>query len=85
LQANATLSLEFIAELKEYGIDGVRLRADCITQTDFKNVLIVWFFQYIVCYYVVFSTTLTLADIYENQLSREFGITRLITMIVMHI
>jgi len=36
-------------------------------------------------YYVVFSTTFDLKEIYEKQLMTSFGLTRLITSVVMHI
>ena len=36
-------------------------------------------------YYVAFSTKFKLIEIYEKQLLTSFGITRLITSVVMHI
>ena len=36
-------------------------------------------------YYVVFSQSIDLTAIYEKQLKTDFGITRLITSVVMHI
>lgn len=52
-------------DLSEYGIETIRMRNDRTTQSDFKNVIIVWSLQFILAFYVVFSTSLPLADIYE--------------------
>ena len=56
-----------------------------ITQHDLKNSLIVWSFQLCLCYYVVITSDFPLEDIYKPQLEVNFGVTRLITSIVMHI
>ena len=61
------------------------MKNDVITQHDFKNVLIVWAFQFCLNFYVVFRTNVDLECIYKEQLSPEYGVTRLITQIVMHI
>ena len=47
--------------------------------------LIVWAFQFCINFFVILSTQLDLAAIYEEQLSPQFGITRLMTQIVMHV
>ena len=66
-------------------MDDVRLRADVVTQGDFKNVLVVWLFQLLVCGYVVANTTIVLAEVLASQLTASFGASRLIVMLVMHI
>ena len=85
LQSDAPCSAKFIENLQTYGIDDMRLKSDYLTRTDFKNVIIVWSFQFILASYVVFSTELPLQDIYMQQLTVEFGVTRLITQVVMHV
>ena len=47
--------------------------------------IIVWIFQFCLNFYVVFRTDVPLEEIYKEQLTPEYGVTRLITQIVMHI
>lgn len=75
----------YMRELNEFGMEHIRMKNDVITQHDFKNVLIVWAFQFCLNFYVVFRTNVDLECIYKEQLSPEYGVTRLITQIVMHI
>ena len=62
-----------------------RLRNDVRAQHDFKNMLLVWSFQFCVNFFVILSTDANLEGIYRDQLEPSFGITRLITSIVMHV
>ena len=66
-------------------MDKIRRKADAISQVDFKNMLIIWLFQLLVCWYVVKNTQLVLDSVYANQLKTSYGALRLITMIVMHV
>ena len=74
-----------MSHMNKFGIKHIRMKNDQITQSDFKNVLVVFFVQLILAFYVVFSTEIPLEKIYEGQLTVDFGVTRLITQIVMHI
>jgi len=85
MQEKANCSSAFMSELEEFGIKDMRARADKVTQADFKNMLIVWFFQASICFFVVLSTEIPLDEVYSQQLQVEFGITRIITMVIMHI
>lgn len=75
----------YVMSLHKFGLDAVRLRNDITTQHDLKNALIVWSFQLCLCYYVVIKSDNSLEDIYKTQLEVNFGVTRLITSIVMHV
>lgn len=85
IQDGASCSSTWMQELNEFGLKHVRMKYDVITQHDFKNVLIVWAFQICLTFFVVFRTEVPLDEIYKEQLSPEYGVTRLITQIVMHI
>ena len=85
MQDGATCSRMYMQELNEFGLKHIRMKNDVITQHDFKNVIIVWIFQFCLNFYVVFRTDVPLEEIYKEQLSPEYGVTRLITQIVMHI
>lgn len=63
----------------------MRKRADKITQGDYKNMLVIWFFQAAICFYVVLGTEIEIDEVFEQQLKVEFGVSRIITMIIMHI
>ena len=60
-------------------------RADKVSQADFKNMLIIWLFQLLVCYYVVKNTELKLEKVYEKQISSRFGVLRILVILIMHI
>lgn len=69
----------FMHHLEEYGIQTIRARNDFLTQHNFKNALVVWAFQFCLCYYVVARDDVELREIYKIQLKPEYGITRLVT------
>ena len=46
--------------------------------------LIIWFFQAAICFYCVIGTPIAFEDVIQQQLSVEFGVTRIVTMIIMH-
>ena len=47
--------------------------------------LLVWSFQFCLNFFVILSTEANLEYIYQDQLQPSFGISRLITSIVMHV
>ena len=63
----------------------MRQRADKVSQADFKNMLIVWLFQLLVCWYVVKNTVLNLENVYNKQISSRYGVLRILVMLIMHI
>ena len=73
-----------MSDLNEYGIEDINMRANAITQADLKNVLLVWTFQFLVCFMTVNTTDIVLKSVYKQQLTREYGALRLVTMLVMH-
>lgn len=85
MQEGAKVTSMFSHHLEEYGIRNIRARNDYLTQHDFKNALVVWAFQFCLCFYVVARDEAELREIYKEQLKPEYGITRLITQIVMHV
>ena len=85
MQSEAKSTDTFVNELQEYGMKNIRTRNDVLTQHDFKNALIVWFFQFCLCFYVIIRADQLTAENIKDQLNSEYGVTRLITQIVMHI
>ena len=71
--------------LQEHGKEKMRQRADKVSQADFKNMLIVWLFQLLVCWYVVKNTVLNLENVYNKQISSRYGVLRILVMLIMHI
>lgn len=63
----------------------MRQRADKVSQADFKNMLIVWLFQLLVCWYVVKNTEMNLEKVYSKQISSRYGVLRILVMLIMHI
>lgn len=63
----------------------MRQRADKVSQADFKNMLIVWLFQLLVCWYVVKNTEMILENVYSKQISSRYGVLRILVMLIMHI
>ena len=60
--------MTFMRDLRDHGLAHIRMRNDLVTQRDFKNVLVVWFFQFCLIFFVVLSTPAPLEDIFELQL-----------------
>lgn len=63
----------------------MRQRADKVSQADFKNMLIVWLFQVLVCWYVVKNTEMILENVFSKQISSRYGVLRILVMLIMHI
>lgn len=63
----------------------MRQRADKVSQADFKNMLIVWLFQLLVCWYVVKNTEMILENVFSKQISSRYGVLRILVMLIMHI
>ena len=66
MQMGASCSSMYIKEMNDYGLDHIRMKHDVITQHDFKNVLIVWAFQFCLNFYVVIRTEIPFEEIYED-------------------
>ena len=57
---------DFMMNLRKYGLKLMRQRNDVRTQHDFKNMLLVWAFQFCVNFFVILATDADLKGIYED-------------------
>ena len=68
LQQGFGCTSQFMADLNMFGMHHIRIRNDQKTQHDFKQVLLVWCFQFIIVFYVIIDASLDISEIYKDQL-----------------
>jgi len=85
MQSGAVCSDNYMKDLQMFGLESIRMRDDATSTHDFRTMLIVWLFQFCLCFFVVIRSEIPWRDIFGEQLTPEYGVTRLITQIVMHI
>ena len=66
LQPGFGCTPQFMTDLNMHGMQHIRTRNDQKTQHDFKQVLLVWAFQFIIVFYVIVDASLDISEIYKD-------------------